>query len=51
MFLPLYILYQNDFFHDGGPYHIENQYTDLLCKSMDWFLLNKDLRHDKVTES
>ena len=51
MFFPLYILYQNYFFHDGGLYHIENQYIDLLCKSMDWFLLNKDLRHDKVTES
>ena len=29
-------------------YHIENQSIDLLCKSMEWFLHNRDLRHEKV---
>ena len=23
------------------------QHTDLLCKSMDWFLDDKDLRHER----
>ena len=25
-----------------------NQCTDLLCKSMDWFLFDRDLRHERV---
>ena len=25
-----------------------NQYNDLLCKSMDWFLFGRDLRHERV---
>ena len=25
-----------------------NQFTDLLCKSMDWFFYNSDLRHERV---
>ena len=40
-------------FHDGGPYHIETApliCADLLCKSMDWFLYDRDLRHDGVSE-
>ena len=32
-------------FHDGGRYHIE---TDLRSKSMDWFLSDNDLRHERV---
>ena len=28
-----------------------NQSTDLLSKSMDWFLYKKDLRHERVKES
>ena len=27
-----------------------NQSIDLLCKSMDWFLYNRDFRHEKVIE-
>ena len=26
----------------------KNQYFDLLCKSMDWFLYDKDLLHERV---
>ena len=26
------------------------QSTDLLCKSMDWLIYNRDLRHQKVKE-
>ena len=25
-----------------------NQFIDLLCKSMDWFLYGRDLRHERV---
>ena len=25
-----------------------NQFIDLLCKSMDWFLYDKGLRHERV---
>ena len=32
-------------FHDAGPYHLE---TNLLCKSKDWFLYDRDLRHERV---
>ena len=28
-----------ELFPDGGPYHIE---TSPLCKSMDWFLYDRD---------
>ena len=28
-------------FHNGGPYHIKNQ-------SIDWFLYDRDLRHEKI---
>ena len=35
-------------FHDGGRYHIENQPIDLLCKSIDWFLYDIGLRHERV---
>ena len=28
-----------------------NQSIDLLCKSMDWFLNGRDLRHERVEES
>ena len=27
-----------------------NQSTDLLCKSMDWFLYDNDLRHERVKQ-
>ena len=27
-----------------------NQSTDLLCKSMDWFLYDRDLRHERTKE-
>ena len=42
---------------EWGPYVTEvpivkkkkkKQYTDLLCKSMDWFLYNKDFRYERV---
>ena len=33
-------------FHDGGRYHIET--IDLLRKSMDWFLYDIGLRHERV---
>ena len=26
----------------------ENQYIDLLCKSMDWFLFDRDLRNQGI---
>ena len=32
-------------FHDRGPYHIE---TILLCRSMDCFYYDRDLRHERV---
>ena len=32
-------------FHDGGPYHKET--SALICKSMDWFLNDRDLRNSK----
>ena len=33
-------------FHDGGPYHVETgRSIDLLYKSMDWFLYDRDFRH------
>ena len=31
---------------DGGRYHTET--TPLLCKSMDWFLYDIGLRHERV---
>ena len=43
------LLADNLLFHGGGPYDIEtnplisrNQSIDLLCKSMDWFLYDRD---------
>ena len=35
-------------FHDGDHYHYRNQSIDLLCKSVDWFLYDNDLRHERV---
>ena len=35
-------------FRDGGPLSYRNQPIDLLCKSMDWFLYDMDLRHERV---
>ena len=26
----------------------KNQSTDLFCKSMDWFLYNRDHRHERI---
>ena len=31
----------------SSPYY-RNQSTDLLCKPMDWFLYDRDLRHERV---
>ena len=40
----------NDYlFHDGVPSY-QNQSTDVLCKSMDWFLYDRELRHERVNE-
>ena len=36
-----------NFFYDGGTYHIRNQTIDLLCKSVYWFLYDKDLYHER----
>ena len=30
------------------PLSYRNQSIDLLCKSMDWFLYDNDLRHERV---
>ena len=41
-------------FHAGGPYHIGTSpicSTDLLWKSMDWFLHDKDLRYERIKVS
>ena len=35
-------------FHEGGRYSYRNQSIDLLCKSMDWFLYDIGLRHERV---
>ena len=32
------------------PLSYRNESTDLLCKSMDWFLYDSGLRHEKVKE-
>ena len=38
-------------FHDGGRYHIyRNQSIDLLRQSMNWFLYDNDLCHERVKE-
>ena len=31
-----------------GPLSYRNQSIDLLCKSMDWFLYDNGLRHERV---
>ena len=31
-----------------GPLSYRNQSTDLLCKSMDWFLHDNGLSHERV---
>ena len=33
------------------PLSYRNQSIDLLCKSMDWFLYNNGLRHERVKDS
>ena len=35
------------FFHDGGPYYTETSPL-ICCKSMDWFLYDRDIRHERV---
>ena len=35
-----------DLQHDGGCYHIET--SPLICKSMDWFLYDNGLHHERV---
>ena len=44
---PLYTL--NSFMTEV-PISYRNQSTDLLYKSMDWFLHDGDLRHKRVTD-
>ena len=34
--------------HDGGPYHIETSPLISEGKSVDWFLYDRDLRHERV---
>ena len=36
-------------FHDEGPYHKKNQSMDFLCKSINWFLYERDHHHESVT--
>ena len=33
------------------PLSFRNQSINLLCKSMDWFLYNNGLRHERVKDS
>ena len=35
-------------FYDGGSYHIDTIPYHFLCKSMDWFLYARSLRHERV---
>ena len=36
------------FFHNSRNHvSYRNQYIDLICKSMDWFLYDRDLRHER----
>ena len=35
-------------FHDGGRYHIETSPLILFRKSVDWFLYDNGLRHERV---
>ena len=37
---------KHQLFHGGGRYR--NQSIDLLCKLMNWFLYDKDIRHERV---
>ena len=37
-----------NFFYDGDRYHIETSPLILQSKSMDWFLYDKGLRHERV---
>ena len=34
--------------HDRGPYHTETSTLGLLCKSVDWFLYDRDLCDEKT---
>ena len=38
------------FFHDEGL-SCRNQFIDLLCKSMDWFQYDRDIRYERVNIS
>ena len=40
--------YMHYVFHDGGPDHNTNQSIDLQTNSMDWFLYDRDLHHERV---
>ena len=31
------------------PLSYRNQHTDLLCKSIDWFLYDRDLRYERIS--
>ena len=39
--------FRNWLFHDSSLSY-RNQCTDLLCKSMNWFLYDSDLHHERV---
>ena len=45
----LRIIYTTDLFRSCQRFILyTNQPTDLLCKSMDWFLYDRDLRRERV---
>ena len=35
-------------FRDGGPYHKETNLLIFNAKSLDWFLHDRDLHHERV---
>ena len=49
LILNLGYFYNPKLFHDRGPNHIETSpLIDLQSKSMDWFLYDRELHHEKV---
>ena len=43
-----FINYAVSLFHDRGLYHYGNQSIDLHSKSMDWFLCDRNFRHERT---
>ena len=39
-----------ELFNDGWSLSYRNQSIDLLCKSMEWFLYDRDICHERVNE-